>query len=359
LAGYQPGSATADLDYALGRNLARLVASEGSSAFESGVANRRILAGAQDLLGSETALSSPLRDLLQRPGFRLLFSDERLSQTVGARDALISDLANTYSPSMVQRLASVIQGCLGEPQASPSPAVPVAAASVAPPSASVLPIASSGNATPPASLPMPVVTVQSNNGLVGGLMALISLLAGVLVVGIAWVLMAQRPIQPISAPAPPTAQPKAPESKPEPPPPEPEPIKPEPSPISGISQAEAKSLVDQWLTVKQQIFAPPFDTDIADQLVAAGPLWTDLTKPGGSIEWLRNNNSYYTYSAARVNEVISFSPSETMPSIVVSVTEDSVLHSPRGSEPSSNTRNWVYTFKQEGGSWKLWDYRRQ
>jgi hypothetical protein len=48
-----------------------------------------------------------------------------------------------------------------------------------------------------------------------------------------------------------------------------------------------------------------------------------------------------------------------MPSIVVSVTEDSVLHSPSGSKPSRSSGNWVYTFKEEGGVWKLWDYRKQ
>lgn len=355
----QRASTTADQDYALGRNLAHLVAAEGPSAFESGVASRRILAGAQDLLGSETALASPLRDLLQRPGFRLLFSNERVSQTIGARDALISELADTYSPSTVKRLVTVIQGCLGESQGSPSLDVPAAAASVASPIAHVPLPAPSGNPTPPAPVALPVLAVQSNTGLLGGLIALVSMLAGVLLVGIAWALMSQQPIQQTKTLAPPSEPSKPPESKAEPPPPHPEPIKPEPTPISGISQPEAKSLVDQWLTVKQQIFAPPFDTDVADQLVAAGPLWTDLTKPEGSIQWLRNNNSYYSYSAARVNEVISFTPSETMPSIVVSVTEESVLHSPRGSEPSSNTNNWIYTFKQEGGSWKLWDYRKQ
>lgn len=359
LARSQPGSAPGDLDYVLGRNLARLVAAEGSSAFQAGVVSRRIHAAAQDLLGAETELASPLRDLLQRPGFRSLFTHDRVSQSIAARDALISDLADTYSPTMLQRLTTVIQGCLGEPQATPPPAEPVASASVASPHPPGPPPASSASPAAPASVPMRVVTVQSNSGLVGGLIALVSLLAGALLVGIAWALMSQRPIQQSSQPAPPPEQPKAPESKPEPPPPEPEPIKPEPSPISGISESEARSLVDQWLSVKQQIFAPPFDTDIAGQLVAAGPLWIDLTKPGGSIQWLRNNNSYYSYSAARVNEVISFTPSETMPSIVVSVTEDSVFHSPRGSEPSSNTSNWVYTFKQEGGSWKLWDYRKQ
>jgi hypothetical protein len=48
-----------------------------------------------------------------------------------------------------------------------------------------------------------------------------------------------------------------------------------------------------------------------------------------------------------------------MPSIVVSISEDSVLHSPHGNEASTSTSNWSYTLKEEGGRWKIWDYRKQ
>ncbi len=128
---------------------------------------------------------------------------------------------------------------------------------------------------------------------------------------------------------------------------------------SGLSQQQARAIVEEWLTVKSQIFAPPFNTDLADQVVAAGPLWTDLTKPDGSIQWLKNNNSRYSYSIIRVNRVIRFIPSIAMPSIVVSVTEDSTLHSPKGAEKSSSTNDWLYTLKEETGRWKIWDYRKQ
>ena len=128
---------------------------------------------------------------------------------------------------------------------------------------------------------------------------------------------------------------------------------------TGLSEQEARSVVEQWLTVKSQIFAPPFNTDLADQVVASGPLWRDLTKENGSINWLKKEDSYYTYDVIRVNRVLRYLPSETMPSIVVSVTENSVLHSPNGNEKSSNTNNWMYTLKKESGRWKIWDYRKQ
>lgn len=128
---------------------------------------------------------------------------------------------------------------------------------------------------------------------------------------------------------------------------------------SGLTELQARAIVEKWLTVKSQIFAPPFNVDLANETVAEGPLWTDLTKENGSIQWLQNNNSYYTYSSIRVNRVNGFTPSPSMPSIIVSITEDSTLHSPRGSSPSSSTRDWVYILKEEQGRWKIWDYRKQ
>lgn len=142
----------------------------------------------------------------------------------------------------------------------------------------------------------------------------------------------------------------------------PSPPQPAPKPApqqSGLSELDARAIVEQWLTVKSQIFAPPFDTDLADKIVASGPLWADITKTGGSIDWLKNNDSYYSYSTIKVNQVVRFLPSTTMPSIVVSVTEESTLHSPKGNKATSSNSNWIYTIKEEGGAWKIWDYRKQ
>ncbi|MEY2644415.1 MAG: hypothetical protein RLZZ611_1064 [Cyanobacteriota bacterium] len=149
------------------------------------------------------------------------------------------------------------------------------------------------------------------------------------------------PAQPAPAPAPPTFTPAPPPQN------------------SGLDEGQARAVVEQWLSVKSQIFAPPYDTNVADRIVAEGPLWTDLTKTNGSIDWLKSNNSYYSYNSTRVNNVIRFTPSATMPTLLVSVTEDSVLHSPKGSDPSVSTSNYLYTLKQENGVWKVWDYRKQ
>ena len=73
---------------------------------------------------------------------------------------------------------------------------------------------------------------------------------------------------------------------------------------------------------------------------------------------MANNNSYHL-RRIRVDRVIRFIPSPAMPSIVVRVTENSILNSPNGQERSANTNDWLYTLKKEGGQWKIWDYRKQ
>jgi hypothetical protein len=168
------------------------------------------------------------------------------------------------------------------------------------------------------------------------------------------VILLQRPAPQIAQPQQPPGQPLEPQTPAQPLP------SPSPAPLpSGLNELQARAIVEEWLSIKPQIFASPFNTELADQVVAAGPLWTDLTKTDGSIEWLKKNNSYYSYASIKVNEVIRFLPSPSMPSIVVSVSEDSVLHSPRGNKASSTTSNWLYTLKEEGGRWKIWDYRKQ
>jgi len=128
--------------------------------------------------------------------------------------------------------------------------------------------------------------------------------------------------------------------------------------VLGIKQREAEKVVEKWLTVKSQIFAPPFDINIADRIVAMGPLWDDLTKDNGSISWLKNNSSHYTYPQISINQIINYTPSQTAPSIALSITESANLHSPNGVQKTTRTNRWLYTLKKERGIWKIWDYKK-
>jgi len=128
---------------------------------------------------------------------------------------------------------------------------------------------------------------------------------------------------------------------------------------SGLTQEQATQLIGNWLNSKSRIFSPPFDR----QLVASyttGPLYTDITKPGGSIDWLNNNDSRYDYRNSRINQVLSFENSGSQPAIKVQIYEERTLYGPRGIDPKqsgSSTRDYIYFFSSENGSWKIYDYK--
>jgi len=209
--GQPPGSAGFS-DHQLGERLAQLIARQAASSLPFSA----LFSQLQDLLGADTSLLGPLRDLLGRPSFRQLVGLEPGSVQVGARDALLQELALTYNTAMVGRLAAVLDGCLGLP---PGPAVPAAASAgswggsagpaVAVPSsrAGTPPGSSSGSqpgaayATPPPQAPFPPVQPQApaHQPVAGGsssvsaaLIALVSLLSGAVLVGLGTLLVANR-----------------------------------------------------------------------------------------------------------------------------------------------------------------------
>lgn len=125
---------------------------------------------------------------------------------------------------------------------------------------------------------------------------------------------------------------------------------------SQLTSSAAVRLIDNWLGTKPRIFAPPFDASTMQDLIARGPLWHDITKPGGSMDWLRSNNSHYVYHSTRVNGVQQENLVGSNPTLTVSVYEDSTIHSPKGAKRSESTRNYTYTFAKEDGHWKIYDY---
>lgn len=128
---------------------------------------------------------------------------------------------------------------------------------------------------------------------------------------------------------------------------------------SGLTQEQATQLISNWLNSKSRIFSPPFDR----QLVAnytTGPLYADITKPGGSIDWLNNNNSRYDYRNSRISQVLSFDNSGSQPAIKVQIYEERTLYGPKGidsKQSGSSTKDYIYFFSLENSSWKIYDYR--
>lgn len=106
-------------DYQLGRRIASLIAEQSASNLPA----TAVFSQVQDLLGVDTSLQGPLRDLLARPSFRRMFGGAQQSVLLGGRDALLQDLSQTYHSTVVERLAAVIDGGLGLPP-GPVPSSP-------------------------------------------------------------------------------------------------------------------------------------------------------------------------------------------------------------------------------------------
>ena len=137
----------------------------------------------------------------------------------------------------------------------------------------------------------------------------------------------------------------------------PDPVASNPVP-SGVQldRAEALRLIERWLATKPRVFSPPFDNDSMEGLVASGSLREDITKANGSVDWLRANNSYYTYQSSRISDVLAENLSGSAPYVRVTIDESSTLHSPKGSKESQSLRAYTYTFAWEDGKWMISNY---
>ena len=130
-------------------------------------------------------------------------------------------------------------------------------------------------------------------------------------------------------------------------------------PQEQMSEQSARNAIQEWWGVRSRIFAQPYDASAASSLVAAGPLWDDLNKLDGPVAWLKNNNQYYTYQSTTIQKVVSFdSQKAEKPSIIVTVNSQDTLNGPGIYKPSSSTNNFEYIFTNEGGRWKIWNYKQ-
>jgi ARC6-like, IMS domain len=129
-----------------------------------------------------------------------------------------------------------------------------------------------------------------------------------------------------------------------------------------LDAAKARQLVESWLTYKKTIFSSPFDISaLQSYIVNPGPLYSDITKPGGSIEWLRTNNYSYYYKELLILGSSEFRQFPDRAHITVQIMEDLELRTPYGIDSSKSgrkTQSWVYELKLNQGKWLVYDSRK-
>jgi hypothetical protein len=130
---------------------------------------------------------------------------------------------------------------------------------------------------------------------------------------------------------------------------------------SSLTQDQAVAVVQNWLNSKGRVFAAPFDRQLARQYTT-GKRNNQILQSGGSIDWLIENRSYYTYAITRVDNVWAFDNSKSLVEIKLRVTEDLTLHNANGGidaeRSGRTTANYIYYLAQDNGTWKISDSQK-
>ncbi|MBE9181237.1 ARC6/PARC6 family protein [Oculatella sp. LEGE 06141] len=126
-----------------------------------------------------------------------------------------------------------------------------------------------------------------------------------------------------------------------------------------LTQEQAVDLISQWLNAKQQIFAPPYNQQLAVQFTT-GELYSALVNSNGVMAWLQNNQAYYRFGVQQIDSVERFAANDRRATIEVAVTEDRTLYE-RGRVNSTHTHFDTevirFTLEAIDGGWKIADYK--
>lgn len=138
-----------------------------------------------------------------------------------------------------------------------------------------------------------------------------------------------------------------------------------PPSTTNLTQKQALEIVERWYAAKSEIFAPPFNTNLVDEL-ATGKLYRNTINSDpklGPIAWLKANNSYYKYNQSDIKKVISFSNDLQQPNIRVTVIEELYLYGRNGKidrdQSGTFENSFIYFFKKDSsGEWKISEYQK-
>ena len=123
-----------------------------------------------------------------------------------------------------------------------------------------------------------------------------------------------------------------------------------------LTKVKAEDLIRRWWKARSSIFAPPYNPYMFKNLIAKGPLWTDLTSNDGYRATLKKQNERYEYITTDLIETRSFDNEVTYPTFVAKIKSTTILKSKNKNDEKTSQKYYKYTFKYEEGRWKLWDY---
>ena len=124
-----------------------------------------------------------------------------------------------------------------------------------------------------------------------------------------------------------------------------------------ISRQEAVDLIQKWLNAKEQIFAPPYNRNLASEILTGRAYECNL----GSIDWLQSNGAYYSYGVRRIDKITQFAESGENATIEVKFTEQRTLHNANGGIDRKASKfgqsKMLYNLRRDNGQWKISYFR--
>lgn len=122
-----------------------------------------------------------------------------------------------------------------------------------------------------------------------------------------------------------------------------------------ISKQEAVNLIDRYLQAKSDILSPPFDRQIASELLT-GKALHDIVKPEGTIDWLINNNAYYRYGERRAEPLALFWSNNDRGELDLKIYEEIYFYKNNKLAKSNKySGDFNFKFQKENGVWKIYD----
>lgn len=128
---------------------------------------------------------------------------------------------------------------------------------------------------------------------------------------------------------------------------------------SSLTQQQAVTLINQWLQAKTNIFAPPFEQQLVNDLTT-GELQSSLIKADGVMSWLQNNNAYYRFGVQKLESVERFVSSGDKATLEVKITEERTLYRDGVVAPNQtnfDTEQIRYSLEFVDGKWRISDYK--
>ena len=122
-----------------------------------------------------------------------------------------------------------------------------------------------------------------------------------------------------------------------------------------ITKQEAVNLVNKYLQAKSEILSPPFDRELASE-VLTGKALHDMIKPEGTIDWLIQNNAYYRYGTRKAEPLALFWSDNNQGELDVKIYEELYFYKNNKLAKSNKySGDFNFKFQKENGVWKIHD----